>query len=93
MTQFNYRNVNEMILEELLSSASLSIFEEDDDSLIEDAICKTLSSLPSHYIRHHIDFSYSQTIEEKNERLLSIKNMFNDNINNFRAQAENRSWE
>lgn len=93
MPQFNYRNVNEMVLEELLSSGTLSIFVDDDDSLIEDAICKTLNSIPSHYIRHHIDFSYSQTIEQKNERFMEIKVIFNNCIDNFRAENENRSWE
>ena len=93
MTQFNYRNINEMILDDLLSSGFLDISENDDDELIEDVICKTLNSVPSLYIRHHIDFSYSQSDNEKNDRIDNIKNIFNDSIQLFRGQDLNRRWE
>lgn len=92
MTQFNYRNINEMILDDLLSSGHLSISEEDDDELIEDAICKTLNSLPSLYIRHHIDFSYSQSEVDKEKRVSNIKDIFNDSISLFREQNSNKGW-
>ena len=52
--EFNYRNVVEMTLEDILPSGLLDIREGDPDDLIEDVICKTLGDIKPQYIRHHI---------------------------------------
>lgn len=92
--EYNYRNVNEIIIEDLLSSSLLNVIPDDDLSLIEDVICLTLSNVPARYIRHHIDFSYSKSIspEYHDELSSNIASLFNSNISKLRGQEESKDW-
>lgn len=91
---FNYRNVNEIILEDLLSSKLLNVKSEDQSDLIEDVICLTLTKVPARYIRHHIDFSYSKSLspESYDELESTIASIFNTNLEKLRKQGEQGDW-
>lgn len=93
--EFNYRNVNEIILEDILSSGLLDVLEADTMDSIEDAICIALSKLPARYIRHHIDFSYSKSLSPQlyDEFESEIAVAFNFAISKIREENLSQDWQ
>lgn len=93
--KYNYININELIIEDLLSSNLLNVIETDSSNLIEDVICITLSNTTPRYIRHHIDFSYSKSLNpETFEHMESIlASTFNSTIDKIRTQGTVKDWQ
>lgn len=87
-----YKNANEIVLEDLMGSGQLNITESDDQDVIEDAICMTLNEARAHYIRHHVDYAYSQTEEERLGRDAELMQIFNRKISIAR-EGEHSEWE
>ena len=89
---FEYKNINEYILEVLLSKNQLDIIESDSHSLIDDAICLTLNQIKPHYIRHHIDYAYSLSEQDRQRKYTNIVKIFNVNILKIR-NSDHSEWD
>lgn len=88
MASLEYRNMKEVMIEDLLNSGLLNDREEDEDSLIEDALCATLSNVDPVYVINRADFFYSKSENDLDLMKLEIVENFNKYIKKFRNQGE-----
>jgi hypothetical protein len=94
MAKFEYRNIKEVILEDLLSEGLLNDEVDDGTDLIEDALCATLSNVKPVYVINRADFFYSLGPEELDKISLDIVEKFNMYIDKFRNQDKgSQEWQ
>jgi len=91
--ELQYRNVVEMLLEDLLQDDQLDILSTDTEEVISDAVCKTLTQTPPLYVTSQIDYFYSASKEHALERKELIRKKFNIYIKLFRGEQGEREWD
>ena len=93
MVSIEYRNIMELIFEDLLTSGKLDIMESDSIDTIEDAACATLGKMRPIYIKNHVDFFYSVSVDELDTLRSQIMDRFNIYIELFRNQQGELKWQ